>query len=220
MDIEKLEKMARLVLEDLKRYSGSLSYFPEARAEIKNLMIIASKILTDHQAFFEGVCGQIKSYGTSEARHAVYHLLAILDIEKTSEAKVKEMKIFESADEKLKQSSLSFRKDDYTSAFHNLNTALELVLKDKLGIPMTITKINTSRIIDILVKYKIEPHLYLAESKKRVVTIDNKVKHQGYSPSKIDCINGIKAMEELISRLRNTEIRLAEEVRNKIYEGL
>jgi len=43
---------------------------------------------------------------------------------------------------------------------------------------------------------------------------------QGYKPSKIDCINGIKAVEELSSEFRTEEIKLTEEIRNKIYEGL
>jgi hypothetical protein len=95
-----------------------------------------------------------------------------------------------------------------------------LVLKDKLGIPMTITKINTSNIIDILIKHKIEPYLYLAETRKHILLIDNKIKHQGFSPSKADCINAIKAMEELIFRLKNKEIELNEDIKSKIYEGL
>lgn len=95
-----------------------------------------------------------------------------------------------------------------------------MILKDKVGIPTTITKINTSSIVEFFAKYKVEPYLYLKEVKKRVVEIDNKIKHQGYSPSKIDAINGIKSMEELISKLRNKEIELTEEVRNKIHKGL
>lgn len=154
-----------------------------------------------------------------QARSVVEHLLEIVEIEKTSEKKTKEMKVFEGANEKLKQAALSFRKEDYTSTFHNLNTALELVLKDKVGIPTTFTKINTSNIIDVLAKYKVEPYLYLTEARKRVLMIDNKIKHQAYSPSKTDCINGLKAMEEAISKLRDKELKLTEEIRNKIYEG-
>jgi hypothetical protein len=39
-------------------------------------------------------------------------------------------------------------------------------------------------------------------------------------PSKIDAINGIKAMEDLISKNRAKELALTEDVRNKICEGL
>gem|GEM_PF-2037057 len=140
--------------------------------------------------------------------------------EKESKLLIKEMKIFDSADEKMKQAKICFQNEDYPSVLHSLNTSLELVLKGKLGIPATITNINTSNIIDILAKYKIEPYLYLIEARKYVLTIDNKIKHTGYSPSKIDCINSMKAMEELIGKLRNINLELSEEIRNKIFEGL
>ncbi len=103
---------------------------------------------------------------------------------------------------------------------NNLNTAIELMLKDKLGIPTTLSKINTSTIIDVLVSNKIGPYPYFSEAKRHVSTIDNKIKHQGYKPSKVDCINALKATEDLESKLKNVEIKLPIEVRNKIYEGI
>lgn len=226
MNLEKLEKMGKLVMKDLSNLSWAtiINGHSTLHAKMKNFINLAHKSLPEHQELFTSTYHELEedypTFNVEDARSIVGHILEILEIEKASEEKIREMKIFESADEKLKQAGLSFRKDDYPSAFHNLNTALELVLKDKLGIPTTITKINTSRIIDILVKHKVETHLYLTEAKKRIVMVDNKVKHQGYKPSKIDCINGIKAMEELISRLRNKEMKLTEGIRNKIYEGL
>jgi HEPN domain-containing protein len=222
MDLEKFERMVKLVKEDLSVYdeTSSLRYHATEEAKVKNLIIIASKTLPDHMEFFKSVYSDIHGMDIKDVRLITEHILAILKMEKTSEAKTREMKIFETAEEKVKQAGFSFRKDDYTSTFHNLNTALELVLKDKLGIPTTITAINTSNIIDILIKHKVEPYLYLAEVRKHILVIDNKSKHQGYSPSKVDCINGIKAMEELISKLKNKEMELTEDIRNKIYEGL
>ena len=226
MSLEKLEKIAKLVLKELSPYEwfAEIQSYHNLEAEFKNLMVLASKILPDYKELFAVAHGAItEEYSALEVHEAtslIKHLLMIIEIEKASEEKIKEMKIFESAEEKLKQAALSFRKEDYPSVFHNLNTALELVLKDKVGIPTTITKINTSKIIDVLVKHKVEPYLYLAEAKKRIVMIDNKIKHQGYLPSKIDCIHGIKAMEEVISKLRTKEIELTKEIRNKIYEGL
>ena len=226
MDLEKLEKMVKLVQNDLLGFSSS-SYVknnPKLAARVRNLLAVCHKSLPEHQELFTTTFNKIQkqysNFDVEDACSIINHILAIIKIEKTSETMIKEMEVFESATEKMKQANLSFRKDDYSSTIHNLNTTLELVLKDKLGIPTTITNINTSRIIDILMKHKIEPYLYLAEVKKHVVRIDNKIKHQGYSPSKIDCINGIKAMEELISKLRDKEIELSEDVRNKIYEGL
>lgn len=222
MDLEKLEKMAREVLDELsshnKRYQ--LSLFRVTFAKVENLMAIAYETFPEHSVFFRRVSIGLSSCFIFSAIKAVEYLLEILETEKASRAKIKELKVFESADEKVKQASLSFRKEDYTSAFHNLNTALELVLKDKVKIPTTITGVNTSTIIDVLVKHKVKCYLYLTEAKKRVLIIDNKIKHIAYSPTKLECLNAIKAMEELISCLRDKKIKLTEEIRNKIYQGL
>ena len=221
MDLEKLEKLAKLILRDLSRETySSMEYCPTIEAEIKNLMNASSEVLPEHQDFFANIYKSVHHISVSDTTHAIRHFLKILEIEKSSETKIKEMKVFESANEKMKQAGLSFRREDYTSTFHNLNTALELVLKDKIGIPTTITGINTSTIIDIWVKHKVDCYLYLAEVKKRVLIIDNKIKHQAYSSTKLECLNAIKAMEELISCLRDKEIKLTEEIRNKIYQGL
>jgi hypothetical protein len=120
----------------------------------------------------------------------------------------------------MKQSGICYQNEDYPSVFHCLNTAFELILKDKLIIPLTISKINTSNIVDILVKEKVGCYLYLAEAKKHVLTIDNKIKHQAYAPSKVDCITAIKAMEDLIDKLRDTKIELTAEIKNKIYNEI
>lgn len=230
MDLEKLEKMIRSILSEISNVSqhANLVHNKARMAKVRNVINLSHKSLPEHEDFFVTIYKEIgldserdyAKFTIGDTRSVLKHILEIIEIEKTSEAKIKEMKIFESAEDKMKQAELSFRKDDYPSTFHNLNTALELILKDKIGILITITKINTSPIIDILTKYEVEPFLYLAEARKHVVKIDNKIKHQAYSPSKIDCINGIKAMEELISRLRNKEIELTEEIRNKIYQGL
>jgi len=225
MDLEKLEKMAKLVLKDLGSFSDRLDANPEKASIFKNLMTVTLKTLPDHKELVANAYREVdETYGlyAYQARSIVRHILAIIEIEKASESKTRAMKIFDSANDKLKQANLSFQKGEanYPTVFHNLNTALELILKDKLGIPTTITKINTSTIIDILVKHKVKPYLYLDEAKKKVLMIDNKIKHQGYSPSKIDCINSMKVMEELISKLRDKEIKLTREIRDKIYQGL
>jgi len=230
MDLEKLETMIRSILSDISDVSQDRKLvFNMARmAKVRNVINLSHKSLPEHEDFFVTIHKEIgldserayPKFTIEDTRSVLKHILEIIEIEKTSEAKIKEMKIFESAEEKLKQAGLSFRKEDYPSVFHNLNTVLELILKDKVGIPITITGINTSNIIDLLIKDKTESHLYLSEVRKRVLMIDNKIKHQAYVPSKIDCINGIKAMEELISKLRGKEIKLTEETKKKIFQGL
>lgn len=220
MNLEKLEKLARLVLAELPNSSGDLMYNRHLATRFMNLMVVAQKSLPEYEELFNIAHKNTYDLNINQAHSIVEHLLEILEIEKASEENIQRMKVFESAEEKLKQVSISFRNDDYTSTFNNLNTTLELVLKDKIGIPLTITRVNTSNIMDVLTKYKVEPYAYLEEARKHVLMIDNKIKHQGYCPSKTDCINGIKAMEELIAKLRNADMKLTEEIRSKIFEEL
>lgn len=224
MDLEKLEKMAKLVLKDLSSEEfGEVSDYDDLTVKLKNLMALGIKTLPEHQELFVGTHASIKGdrgISIGEACSVIRHLLDIIEIEKMGKRKIEGMKVFESAEEKMKQAGLSFRNEDCSSAFNNLNTALELVLKDKCGIPTTITGINTSNVIDLLVKEKTEPYAHFREARKRVTEIANRVKHQGYVPSKSETILGMKAMEELISKLRDKEIKLTEEVRKKIYDGL
>lgn len=224
MNPEKIEKIIISVKKDLENYGeygvrrSSILY-----AKVKNLITLSLNTLPEHKTFLTTAWGNWNSYSyrsTSKAISIIDYILELLRLEKSVESKIAGMKIFESANEKLKQAVQSFQKEDYSSTIHNLNTALELILKDKLEIPTTITKINTSKIIDISVKHKLGPYTYLSEAQKHVCLVDNKIKHQGYSPSKIDCINGIKVMEELISKFRDKEIKLTEEIRKKIYAGI
>lgn len=242
MNLEKLERMVDIVLRDLEvedrkrepkrdsygyvkhKPTKELRFIPQMEARVKNLMNLAIKVLPDHQDLFTVTYGKINAkysqLTTSDAISVLKHLQEIIQIEKTSEAKIEAMKIFESVEEKMKQVNLAFRKEEYNSCFNNLNTALELVLKEKLRIPLTITKVNTAKIVDILVKHRIEPYLYLSEAKKHITDIANKIKHSAYVPSKSDCISAIKAMEELFAQTKTTTMELPEEVRKKIYEGL
>ena len=73
---------------------------------------------------------QYYDYSLQNAQEALEHILEIIEIEESSELKIKDL-IFESAEDKLKQAGVSFREGDYSSVFHILNTALELVLKYK-----------------------------------------------------------------------------------------
>ena len=241
MELEKLETMVKLVLKDLeaedktrdinKKIHGTFAHstkvihlIPQLEARIINLMNLSIRTLPDHQDLFTVTRKRIDTkyapLEISDAISVLKHILEIIAIERNSVAKIQSMKIFEGVDEKMKQVNLSFRKEDYHSCFNNLNTALELVLKEKIGIPLTITGVNTAKIVDVLVKHKINPYLYLSESKKHITDITNKIKHSGYVPSKSDCISAIKAMEELIFQLKNNKVELPEEVRKKIYDGL
>ena len=193
------------------------------RAQVKNIFNIADNLLPEHKSYFFSIKDSINKhldYSLSDAQEALEHILEIIEIEETSEIKIKNLKIFESAEDKLEQAGLSFRNENYPSVFNNLNTALELVLKDKIGIPVTLKGINTSNVIELLVKEKIVCHQYFDEAKKRVTLIANKSKHESYLPSQPECVSALRAIQDLMSKLKNKEIEISDELRNKIFESL
>lgn len=147
------------------------------------------------------------------------YILDNIEFEENSEKKIAEGKIFQSAKEKVKEASFCFERGDYPSTINNLNTGLELLLKEKFDIPTTITKINTAKIIEIAVKHKLGPVDYLKQAKKHI-SIDNEIKHRGYVPTKSDCVKALKAMEELSNKLKGMKIDITEEIRDKIYSGI
>jgi hypothetical protein len=155
----------------------------------------------------------------NETINILNHLIDIINIENTITSD-NDKRLFDNSLDRYKKASLYFEENNNTSCFNNLNSALELLLKEKIGIPSTITSLPTSNIIDKLIKHKIEPYIHLQEARKRVLQLDNKVKHQGYKPNKIEMINGMKIMEELLDYFNNNNLIIPENVRNEIYEML
>lgn len=223
MDLDELEKTVRHVknLVSKKWVGGSgLIYQPYLHVEVKNLLFQSSKLLQEYEYFFTESISSCYGFDKNETIMLLDRVRLIIQSERKIKVQIVEKRLFDSADDKVQQASNSYKNEEYSSAFHSLNTAIELALKDKLDIPVTITGINTSNVIEVLVSQKLGAYTYLDQAKKRVVVIDNKIKHTGYSPSKSECISAIKSIEDLLPRLRKSKITLSEDVKQKIYEGL
>jgi len=189
--------------------------------EYLNFLTLGRRLLPDFEAYFMMA---IQSWNrttykyASDARKVVEYVLKVLDLQVDANIEASEVRLFDSAHDKVQASALSFKSGDYDSSFNNLNSALELMLKEALGIPTTIASINTSNIIDVCVKEGIGPVEYLKQVKKLIVVpIDNKVKHQGYKADKIEALNAQKAVEDLEHQLRNEGVSLTREQRDKIF---
>lgn len=225
MDFEKVRCLTVSLKSELGETYGSFGKNSITFAKLINLLGAASQVLPDNKTFFETISKNIfermhySYFGISpeEARQICNYILELISLEEGLAKKVKDKKIFQGAKDKLEEAGKSFRRDDPTSVMNNLNSCLELALKERLDIPTTIPNIHTAKIIDICIKYKIGPIEYLKEVNKHVRPIDNTVKHQGYSPSKEDCIYALNAVESLISKLDKEKITLTNEMKQKIY---
>lgn len=223
MDIEKFEKYVGTFRGELSISNNYRVNDPLLVAKFEQIMDIVNERLPNYKVFFKTFWERAVDYRygitTENALKLCDNILELINEEKKSKEKIEEGKIFESAKDKLNAAVISFKREDWSSTMNNLNTSIELALKDKLDIPTTIPNIQTNKIIEILVKHKLGPVEYLKEVQKHVF-LDNKTKHQGYSPPKIDCVNAIKAITDLFARLDKTDIKLTEEIKKKIYGSI
>jgi len=204
------ELKSHLSYVQLKSHSTLFSKFID-------LISIATKELPEHKVFFNSEWAERYSINVSDAAEFCDYILELLELKTRSEKEIGKGNIFQEAEGKLREASVSFSKDDSTSVINNLSTCIELVLKDKLDLPTTITKINTDKIIDICIAHKVGPVEYLEEIKKHVLEIGNTVKHQGHSPSRKDCIEAIKSTEDFLKKAKRSSFKVKGEIKEKIY---
>jgi hypothetical protein len=222
MKKSELEYLVNSVKKDLYEMHG-LNYLgrePTKLSKFQNLLFIAAKELPENKIFFESAMKTSFNMDRNNAIEACDYILELSKLETMGKEKIEEGKIFQGAEDKLKGAGVSFGKDDWPSVINNLNTCIELALKDKLNIPTTITGIHTNKIIEICVSCGVGPVEYLKEIKKHVLDIDNKVKHEGYTPSKKDCIDAIKATEDFLQKAKEHPFEVTEDIKEKIYSGL
>ncbi|MFQ6130208.1 MAG: hypothetical protein ACE5OT_05335 [Candidatus Hadarchaeaceae archaeon] len=222
MKKSELEHITKSLRKELKSHLSyvQLKSHSTLFSKFINLISIATKELPEHKVFFNSEWAERYSINVSDAVEFCDYILELLELKTRSEKRIGKRNIFQEAEDKLKEAGVSFSKSDPTSVINNLNTCIELVLKDKLDIPMTITKINTDKIIDICIAHKVGPVEYLKEIQKHVIEIDNGGKHQGYSPSRKDCINAIKATEDFLKKAKKSSFKVKEEIKEEIYSGL
>ena len=223
MENDKLKILIdKLLLELKNKYSYyNLVEFYNLNSRFEYILDLAINQNPDIRSFLLSIKKRPSyDFDISEAIQSCNHIIELLDIEETMKLNIEKGDIFQGARDKLDEAAVCFRREDYSGTINNLNTCLELLLKEKFCIPTTIKKINTAKIINIAIKYDVGPTKYFDETRKFVTEIDNKIKHMGYSPSKTESIHAIKIMEELSKNLENYDITLTEEIINKIYSGV
>ena len=217
MEMYKLKSYAIMLRDQLKNWDSNEFVSSSDRLKIKNFFRLAKDTLPSHSTYITEEQSEVDSYyHVGEALSAINHIVEIIDIEQMTPPDIKQA-LFESSLDKYKKCKLFYEENDFTSLFNNINSSLELLLKESLELPTT-SKIPTSNMIDKLVKHKIEPYLFLDVNRKKIIDIDNKVKHSGYIPSKKDAIDAMKSMEDTLNKLHGNKIVLPQNVRDELYE--
>ena len=121
----------------------------------------------------------------------------------------------------LKEAQLALRRDQQAYAIHLCDSAIEAFLKEMLDIRSTIVGAGTVKFISecIILNIPNGIELHLKEAKNKVCQLDNQIKHKAYVPSKLDAINALKVIEELLSRKERFK-SLNEEEKKKIWDGI
>ena len=148
------------------------------------------------------------------------YLIKLIEMQTTRTSSGSPQKLFAAASDKLAEATTAFKSEDYSGVIQCCNTAIELELKHGLHIPTTITKINTAKIIELCLSYKVGPQPYLSELRSHVVNLDNEIKHRGYNPSKTDSVKAIKATEEFLTEWQNSKLTISNEFQESIYRGV
>ena len=230
MSLEKLRMLLVDARNDIVNYlsykgyprSDYLRYKPVIESKFVTLLDLTRKLVPDTAMFLEMLMLKVKhnSLTFQDSLDALNHIFTLVEYESKIIMQLNKGNIFAGVNEKIEEATLYFKKEDYKGTINNLNTALELLLKEKFNIPSTLKGINTAKIIAIAIRYKKGHIKHMEEAKKNVSEIDNKSKHLGYVPTKVDCINALKIMEELNKNLKEVKIELTEEILDKIYSNV
>jgi len=211
----------KLLLElENKYFNDYLSSYYLLNSRFDHIIYLTQIQMPDIVSFLVTIKRRPSYFNISEAISCCKYIIELLDLEDSLKMNIERGDVFQGANDKLDEAAVCFRREDYAGTINNLNTCLELLLKEKFSIPTTIKKINTAKIINIAIKYKIGPITFFNETKKYITEIDNKIKHMGYSPTKTEALHAIKIMEELSKNLESFNITLTEEIINKIYSGV
>ena len=193
------------------------------QAKAIDILNMAKLKLNDHEHFFkkfiENVDRNIGSATISEVIDACTYIKELLDHRRKAERRQKDIKLFASAQDKLGEASISFRNNDFPGVLNNLNTCIELALKEKLNIPTVLKNIGSGKILNILANNNIGPVSYIKQVREYVF-LYNSTKHQGYSPTKSECVTAIKSTEDLLKQLEKLELQVPHRVLKEIHKEL
>ncbi|MEK6840931.1 MAG: hypothetical protein AABX79_03180 [Nanoarchaeota archaeon] len=222
MKISQVKVLLKNLKKDLDDGYGGYSPSNSQAIQYKNLFSLIEGFLSEHREFIRKAYSSTSTKGEMLSSLNYLEIILEMRVDELSEEEAKKnaevVKFLDSANDKLKQAGVSFENQDYSGVSNNLNTAVELALKDALDIPSTIKGINTSKIIDVLISYKKGPVEYLKEVKNHVL-MDNLVKHQGVSPVESRAVTAISSVENLFKKLKE-QIVIDDEIKDKIWSGV
>jgi len=220
-----LDLLVKYMKTDYEGYDATEHYYKDFPRVLSQLKIIISSfviLLPSHEQIIKSEYNSITSSFYSPRDFQIYRLLEhcidLLEIGFSGEEEIEGGQVFLGIKEKLKQAGQSFRNQDYSGLFSSLHTAVELTIKDKLGIPLNIGEIKIGRVIGVCIRNRVFPgrETMLKDLNEKICQIDNKVKHFGYNPSPDEADKALLVAEQSLRVLEKDSPNLEEGVRKEI----
>ena len=221
-----LKLLEKYMKADYHTWSSSEHHYENIDRVLSQLKIVISLFMTllpSYQKTIAEEYNSVTNRGYSYPRdfqiyRLLEHCIDLLDISFVGEEEIEEGHVFLGIKEKLKQAGQSFRNNDYPGLFSSLHTAVELTIKDRLGIPLNIGEIKIGRVIGVCIKKNVFPNTgaLLKDLDEKICQIDNDIKHKGYNPSPDQSSKALLVAEQSLRLLEKASPILDKKTREEI----
>ena len=183
-------------------------------SELNIILNLVCSILRPYKYILEREYSQLFSYGPVAGHNIelfLEHTLDLLDIQLTGENEIEEGNIFLGIEEKMKRANKSANEGNAEGLFSNLHTAIEVLLKDKLGISLNMDAARLGKVLGICIRHDVFKGKanILRQLDAKMCEIDNKMQHTAYNPSPREINDALLITTQAI-RILKTEIACIE----------
>jgi len=196
----------------LTQFSMVMQVYLSLLPDLKNSMII------EYGALFKG---DYKPR-TSGINDFLEHWTDILKIYQKEEEAIEEGNIFLSVEDKMKRAEKSVKEGNPEGLFSNLHTAIEIIIKDKLGIALDMDGAKLGKVMGICMRNKVfnNQESILQSIRSNVCDVDNKIKHSGYNPTGNDINNGLLITKQFLRVIKSEAPKIDDKVKEEINQIL
>lgn len=218
-----------MVAKQHRTYSTNEVYYEDIPNVMSQFEIVASlfrSILPEYDSILikeqDEVCRSKPRYSQNKISNFLLHCADLIKIDLVGEKDILEGNIYLGIEEKLKRADKSARENNAEGLFSSLHTVIELLLKDKLGIGLTIEQAKLGKVIGICLKYNLFGNKtnILKQLDEKVCKIDNRIKHTGYNATGTEMSNAYLATTQAVRTLENETIVSNQEAIDSINDLL
>lgn len=223
-ELNKLKKMIKSLEKNYNMITAvrTRSIFD---SEFRDVMEFASQIIDEHENFFSRAISESKDYTFTyeEAGEFIGRLDEFIRLEERIEKEAEKGRLFLGAEDQLKAATnnleIGFKSKKFGPVFTSLGTSIDLALKDKLELPvsLSIREASVKKMLGIIGGHTVLGK-FCNEIYKNVYDVRSKVEHHGFNPTQGQAIESLKLTEDFIRKLK--KVSIPENVVKEIHEKM